>query len=92
MIINVAAMYAHPRLSVVHTKNPLSSKTGTVNIDPGHMPIKRRVNARPAIYAVIFAALNFLITISNGGRSWKQVPSSRFSSPCSAEEFYYLDN
>ena len=87
MIINVAAMYAHPLLSVVHTKNPLSSKTGTVNIDPGHMPIKRRVNAIPAIYAVIFAALNFLITISNGGLSWKQAPSSRFSSPCNVQMY-----
>ena len=92
MIINVAAMYAHPLLSVVHTKNPLSSKTGTVSIDPGHIPIKRRVNAIPAIYAVIFAALNFLITISNAGRSWKQVPSSKFSSPCNAKDFYYLDS
>ena len=86
MIIKVDATYAHPLLSVVHTKNPLESRTGIVSIDPGQIPIKRTVNATPAIYAVNFAALNFLITISSGGRSWKQSPSSRFNSPCSMQD------
>merc|ERR1712012_114872 len=45
------------------------------------MQMKKRVKRTAAAQAVTFAVLNFLMTISRGGRSWKFSPSSRFNSP-----------
>merc|ERR1719432_228495 len=50
-------------------------------MDPGQSPMKNTVKRTAAVQAVIFAARNFLMTISRGGRSWKFSPSSRMSSP-----------
>ena len=48
-IIKVEATKAQPRLSVVHTMNPIWLMTSMLNIEPGHTQTNKTVKRRPAI-------------------------------------------